>query len=179
MNHSRSVPACLEMCICLEMFTLDMDFGGNILGAFMCVWRCAQVQRFLLWTRTLDKTLHECSSVSGDAEYFYSGHGLGRNHSRSVPVCLETCTSPEILLQTWTSEETVQECSSAFRDVYKSGVFFSRHVLRGITQSKSLWTCAHLQAHWNTPGVIPTEYMSSIKISGLVHIFRHAGKHLK
>jgi hypothetical protein len=46
------------------------------------------------------------------------------------------CMSPEILLRTWNSEETLQECFSVSRDVYKSGVFYSG---RGLQE--------------NTPGV--------------------------
>jgi hypothetical protein len=100
-KHSRSVPMCSEMCTSPEYFTPDMYSGGITAGVFQCVWRCIQVRSVLLRTWT------------------------SRKHSRSVPVCLEMCTSPEILLQTWNSEETLQECSN----VYKSGVFYSRHVL--------------------------------------------------
>jgi phosphoribosyl-AMP cyclohydrolase len=130
-KHSRSVPMCPEMCTSPEYFTPDMYSGGITAGVFQCVRRCIQVRSVLLqtWTsRKHSRSVPACAEMCTSPEIFTS-HWLQRNNSRSVPVCLEMCTSSEILLRTWNSEETLQECSNVSRDVYKSGVFYSGHVL--------------------------------------------------
>jgi hypothetical protein len=161
-NHCRSVLVFPEMCTSPECFTPDMEFRGNTPGVFQHVQRCAQVRRYLLHTgfRGIILGVFQCVWRCAQVRRFYSGHGIQRKHSRSVPMCPEMCTSPEYFtpdmysggitpdvfqhvqrcaqvqrvgLWTCASEESLQECSSVSRDAYKSGVFYSGHGLQGNT----------------------------------------------
>jgi hypothetical protein len=104
---------------------------------------CSNVSRdmyksgvFLLRTCTPEESLQMFSNMFRGvpkSRELYSGHEVLRNHSKSVPVYLEMCRSPETFTPDMNFKEILQEYSSMSRDVHKSGDIWSGHGFRGIT----------------------------------------------
>jgi hypothetical protein len=158
MNHSRSVPASLEMYTSPEYFTLEICTSPEFFysGHVLCMKhsRMCTSPEYFTPDMYLDERLQECSSLFRDvhkSRVIYSGHVLWMRLSRSVPACLKMCTSPEHFNpHMMYLDKTLQECSSISRDVHKSKAFDSRDVhkssilLRTCTFNETLQDCSSM-----------------------------------